>query len=284
MFFDFVFCYSYDKIDANTVNPILEEYENLMKKNEVKENVINIYDCHFGIKLYFKTNDKESLYNDSRNFITIIGDFSPKLKSGLKINNIKQSLLISLIEKFENNLDYDVVNNIKGNFLIIYLNKLNNNIKIINNRFGISPFYYTFVNNHIVLTSNLKLIHKILPSSIINETALVERELFNYTLGNKTLLKNVYSLRPSEILSYKKGRLDSKIYWTPVELYNSNKLSEEEAIETGERIFKNAVEIRSNDREKLCASLTGGFDGRTILSVLNQNKTLSFIHLELKVA
>ena len=216
--------------------------------------------------------ENDFIVNDDEIIFVVFGDIFLKYEN-YKRNNTKdeKNYIFNLYKKYPNS----ITDFIKGNFLLIAFSKKEKLLTVINNRFGITPVYYSLIDRNFILSTNLKIFQKLFSKSdMIDESALVERELFNYTIGDKTLIKNVCSLKPSEIITYKQGKLESTIYWNPGVLYDSEIMNEKEAIITGERIFKHSVNIRTSDNKIICASLTGGFDGRTILSVLNKDLDL----------
>ena len=80
---------------------------------------------------------------------------------------------------------------------------------------------------------------------------------------------------PAEIFSFCDSLCKTQIYWSSDELYNNELMQDKDAIDNGCCLFNKIIKDYSGDKDKYCASLTGGFDGRTILSVLgNENKEL----------
>ncbi len=107
---------------------------------------------------------------------------------------------------------------------------------------------------------------------MFSKANLLEYAIFNYPLGENTLLQNVYNLLPGEIIRYKNGSVNKKNYYDISDLITNKRITEEEAIEKGNFLFNKVVNTLVADKEKISASLTGGFDGRAILSALEFDK------------
>jgi hypothetical protein len=107
---------------------------------------------------------------------------------------------------------------------------------------------------------------------MFSKANLLEYAIFNYPLGENTLLQNVYNLLPGEIIRYKNGFVNKKNYYDISDLITNKRITEEEAIEKGNFLFNKVVNTLVADKEKISASLTGGFDGRAILSALEFDK------------
>ncbi len=253
--------------------------------NNIKNNLRNEDYDFFNIKLenlqvFYRTKQKEYknfIFNCNDYTLILIGEAFLRNDSVINNNLRKRKLELQEIAQLYNNQNEEIVKHIKGSYILLIFEKINSQLKMINNRFGITPFYYSFRNNLIILASSLKLFN-ILPYDEyrINELALVEKEIFNYMVDNKALIRNVYSLKPAEIISFGVSGFNSKLYWDVEKLYNQNILNEDEAIVLGEKIFKESVLSRVPEDKPYWVSLTGGFDGRTILSVLNSLDKVKF--------
>lgn len=190
-------------------------------------------------------------------------------RTGLAPGKIDAKSVRFLYEHYTKNY-YDLI---KGNFSLIIIQKKDRCAYLINNRFGISPFYYAVFKGSLVVSTHLKVFPG-LDSYFgqVDEIALLEREIFNYPLAEKTLLRNVSVLMPAEVIQFKENIITNHFYWRHQDYYQKKLLNKETALEIGSCLLKQSVDIRTQDKEKICASLTGGFDGRTILSVMNKSR------------
>jgi hypothetical protein len=201
--------------------------------------------------------------------IFIIGECFSRIDSSYFGESRKLSAndIYSLYIKKKNKL----VDEIKGNFQIVLIE--NDQIILVNSRSGVSPFYYCFDNDKFICSTAIYLFPKQVKNNLkFSEKNILEYAIFNYPLGENTLFKNVYNLLPGEIITYKNGKLNREKYYDVADLITEKRISVKEAIEKGNYLFKKIVNTFASDKEYINASLTGGFDGRTILSVLDYPK------------
>ncbi len=175
------------------------------------------------------------------------------------------------IDSLQRSYPDEYINFIKGNFTIVDIHPSLLRAEMINSRFGISPIYYALHDHTLYISTSLKVLHK-MSFNAVDGISLIEREVFNYPLAARTLLKDVSQLQPAEIVRFQEGKIEKRTYWQHDSLYQRRLLTEKDAIQTGSGLFKRTVAQQSGDKINICASLTGGFDGRTILSVLRTPK------------
>jgi asparagine synthase (glutamine-hydrolysing) len=80
-------------------------------------------------------------------------------------------------------------------------------------RFGIKPFYYTIVDGVFYFASEIKALLPFLKEIATDPDALAEYMTFQYTIGEKTLFKNVHLLLPGHALTLEDGNLKVFRYW-----------------------------------------------------------------------
>ncbi len=80
-------------------------------------------------------------------------------------------------------------------------------------RFGIKPFYYAVSDGTLYFASEAKALIPFLPDIETDADALAEYLTFQYTIGEKTLFKNVLQLLPGHSLMLESGQLAVRRYW-----------------------------------------------------------------------
>ena len=80
-------------------------------------------------------------------------------------------------------------------------------------RFGIKPFYYAIVDEVLYFASEIKALLPFLPAVETDPDALAEYMTFQYTIGEKTLFRHVYSLMPGHFITIENGSVNVKRYW-----------------------------------------------------------------------
>lgn len=80
-------------------------------------------------------------------------------------------------------------------------------------RFGIKPFYYTVLDGTLFFASEMKALLPLLPEIATDPDALAEYMTFQYTIGEKTLFKQIHTLLPGHALTVEKGDVRVFRYW-----------------------------------------------------------------------
>ncbi|MEM4396774.1 MAG: hypothetical protein QXR30_03925 [Candidatus Woesearchaeota archaeon] len=212
-----------------------------------------------------KNNDQKFVSTSKELNIFIIGECFSRLDSSYF--KVSKKLNVEDVKKIYTEKKDKFISEIKGNFQIILIES--DEIKIFNSRSGVSPFYYYFDKNYFVCGTAIYLFPDEIKSKLkISNSNILEYALFNYPLGENTLFENVYNLLPGEKLSYSDGNLRREIYSDILDFITTERVTKDYAINYGVELFNKVVNALVCDKEKIVASLTGGFDGRAILSAL----------------
>jgi asparagine synthase (glutamine-hydrolysing) len=162
---------------------------------------------------------------------------------------------------------------IKGYFNIIVIDRENSSIHLVNDRFGMRALYYCRVHGYIIFSSGLNSILRCtLVDRRINERAICQYFLFNYALGNLTFIHDVFLLDPASYIVVKDDRLISGSYWNHENLLCDRILSVNDSLEGAEYFLRRSVGTVCRDTKRIGLSLTGGFDSRTILALVDNEK------------
>jgi asparagine synthase (glutamine-hydrolysing) len=80
-------------------------------------------------------------------------------------------------------------------------------------RFGIKPLYYAVVKDVFYFASEIKALLPMLPEIATDPDALAEYLTFQYTIGDRSLFKNVHVLLPGHALTVTHGEIKVFRYW-----------------------------------------------------------------------
>jgi len=191
--------------------------------------------------------------------------------------------LESLGYQFHSNTDSEVVLNafaewkdrcvekFNGMFAFAIWDKKNQKLFLARDRYGIKPLYYYKTNQTIVFGSEIKaIIQSGLCRFLLDKEALIEYLTFQNFFTDKTLFKNVKMLLPGHYACIEtSGRMNVKQYWD----FNFNgdlKISEAEAVEEIERLFKQAVQRQLISDVPINSYLSGGIDSGAITMVASK--------------
>ncbi|MEO0191001.1 MAG: hypothetical protein ABIL18_08465, partial [candidate division WOR-3 bacterium] len=231
---------------------------------------------HFNLnnlQVCYSTNKdtEDSIFANEETVIFIINEVFVKYKHAEIIPQNKQPIGVRDLYKLYEQFDTKFIQNLKGNFKIIIYHKGKNLCLIFNSRLGVTPFYYNFNNDVLVFSTNLQMMANALSSkNSLDKVGIAEYAILGYPLGDRTIFEDVKSLLPAAYLIIREGSVEVKKYWDCKNLIDQELYSQKSALEIGSELFKTIVNQYSKKPEKICLSLTGGFDGRTILAVLEK--------------
>ncbi len=162
---------------------------------------------------------------------------------------------------------------IKGSFVISIYDGKKNSIKLISDRLNVLPLYYFFGEGILIVSSSVRMILEtgIAPREI-NPAAFTEQLIFDFTLGTKTYFKNIFRIDNGSIYDFDGNGKTERKYWSVENLYNKKLLPKKESLEMLGTQLRDNLKLYGSDTEKLLVALTGGFDGRANLAMLEKDK------------
>ena len=161
-----------------------------------------------------------------------------------------------------------------GDFVIVIFHTVMNQFVIFNDSLGRLQLYYSHTNNRFTLSREIRYVVENLGSKELDRFSIAQYLLFSYTLGKRTLFKNVYSLAPASLLriDLNTGQVtDKAIYVHNFDLcqhHNQNIKSNSNALA---ELFSQAVINRCEQDKSNVVSLSGGLDSRTVCAGLKKN-------------
>jgi asparagine synthetase B (glutamine-hydrolysing) len=183
------------------------------------------------------------------------------------IRNIETAKITFLEEHLINRS----IHKIKGFFYIIAIDQIANKTEIHSCLFNILPLYYYQKGSTILISTTLK--------SILNYTDIdlhfskkyaIEKILFYYSFTDKTIYEEIKLLPACSFFEIGKDGFSITKSFNPYDLYVSNPEPWRISLEKLSDIFLHEFE-NYIPTEPAAISLTGGFDGRTILSASLKN-------------
>ena len=136
-------------------------------------------------------------------------------------------------------------------------------------RFGIKPFYYTFVNGTFYFASEIKSLLPFLKEIETDEDGLKDYLAFQFTLGEKTLFKGVFQLLPGQYLFIENGEVKTGQYW---EIYYQLDFEHKEKyfIEQIDQLMHDSIKMHLRSDVPVGAYVSGGWDS-SIVAALAQD-------------
>lgn len=158
-----------------------------------------------------------------------------------------------------------LINKIFGHYYYILINKNENLIMIGSSLFNILPVYYSVRGSNLLIGNNVMNFPRDKSEYCINKRFIFEMVLFNYPLFNDTIFQDVKLLDANSYIKITNGsysiikhtHIENLILGSPISIKDSVGELKELFIHTTQKYFP---------KEKHVISLTGGFDGRTLVS------------------
>jgi hypothetical protein len=193
-------------------------------------------------------------------------------------------LLSAIAKSYLEDQDYKTqikafINDSDGDFIVLIYFKKSGEFLVFNDRWGRLPAYYYNDNDMWIFSRELNFILKFIPYIGFDKVAIVEFLAFEYTLGDKTLIKNIYRVYPSHIfnLDLSEGKQEirtEKVFDVNFEEELSGKTSRNECVERCKELFFRSMNDRVNRlrerKYKITADLSGGYDTRAVLGGLSK--------------
>lgn len=167
----------------------------------------------------------------------------------------------------------DIVKYVKGSFVMIFYDEKKNELLCINDHLNVLPIYYAFKNGLFVFSSAIRpILDSSIVSTSVDKTAIVEFALFDYTLGSKTYYEDINMLDFGKVFIVNETGLKESKYFHTNSLFHRKLLNRQESFEMLSGLLHENTNLYAADAKKFLLSLTGGFDGRTNLALLDRPK------------
>ncbi|MBP6870616.1 MAG: hypothetical protein KBC43_01295 [Bacteroidales bacterium] len=141
---------------------------------------------------------------------------------------------------------------------------------ICNDRLGMLPLYFYEDKRVFIFGSGIEAVAAsgLLKKTVFDPVTMAEYLLFHYPVSEHTFFKGVSKLPPASIRDPDDAAVLTT-YWTPASLIGSNPLPEKESVELISQALSETIRKPFGEGTRtVAATLTGGFDGRLILSHL----------------
>jgi len=163
-----------------------------------------------------------------------------------------------------------------GEHNILIYKQDENSVECITSYFGMLPVYYAQGPDFLIISSNLALVRKNLNCSL-NQAVQAQICLYNYPITDLSLLNNVQIIPPASQLNYRRGKISIESHWSPYNLLGHRELSFARGLEAVDQALEQAISRIDSLTDNCAISLTGGWDGRLVLSYLLKKKPVENI-------
>ncbi|MDX9694233.1 MAG: hypothetical protein RBT49_00425 [Bacteroidales bacterium] len=153
----------------------------------------------------------------------------------------------------------------KDGFIII-VNKLNNAITIYNDIFGYNHIFYKNDDNKILISNSFDLIN--VKKNYISSYAILDLVLFHYLVGGTTPNNSIKKLRGGNKLFINKTECVEIPTKPIVDFLKERYEPQVHTLKNTRQILQNEIRSKLDKSKTTYLTLTGGFDSRTLMSVL----------------
>lgn len=165
----------------------------------------------------------------------------------------------------------DCVKKLRGMFAFAIWDETNHKLFCSRDRFGIKPFYYTICKDVFYFASEIKALLPFIDEIETDLDGLKDYLVFQFTLADKTLFKNIKQLLPAHSLEIKNSTLQFEKYWEVnytidwehTKSYFQNKVRE---------LIEDSVKVHLRSDVPVGAYLSGGIDSSLMASYTRINQ------------
>jgi hypothetical protein len=213
-----------------------------------------------------ESNWGEPFFNDSESFIFIGGSIlnrNNKASSRGPVPSPKEVLELIKGNKY-------IHDEFKGNYYLVYYNKLSKVINVYSSVLIMHPAYYSndyageFVfSNSLVAFSKIK-------RNKINKQAILEHELFDHSVADKTLYEGVIAIEGGMKIEIISGNEKKELIYDITKWFTKTPIAKKESLLKIKESLDTSLGYYINKADRFNISLTGGFDGRLNFSFIKK--------------
>ncbi|NJO87649.1 MAG: hypothetical protein HC831_00820, partial [Chloroflexia bacterium] len=171
---------------------------------------------------------------------------------------------------------------IKGSYSILIFDKQKNEVIAFTDKFNIKNIYYSYTTDQLLVSSSLSAFSHYSPEdfSKANVKSILEYYLFDFDLVNESFIENVKTLPSSTYLLADKTGISKEKYWSIFENFSNTEpvYNQYDGIKEIEKLMKKNLKLYLGNPDKTAFALTGGYDSRTNLALLNGSLNENFFY------
>ena len=187
-------------------------------------------------------------------------------------SNSDTETILAAYEKYGD----DCPNYLRGMFAFAIWDEQKGRLFCARDRFGIKPFYYTFVDDVFYCASEIKALLPFVKEVATDLDSLNDYLTFQFTLGDKTLFQGIKKLEPGHLLTVGNSELSTKQYW---EVYYDIDFAHDEAyfIEKVQNLMDESLRLHMRSDVPVGSYVSGGRDSSIVAALASQIETTDFL-------
>lgn len=176
----------------------------------------------------------------------------------------------------------DFLKELRGEFALCLYDERKQRLLLARDRFGIKPLCYSLQNGKLYAASEAKALFAMGLPCAFDEESVFHTLNMQYTLGDRTLFRNIKQLPPGHFLLVEDGQIKILSYFDldyPVETKGPeaeaslSESQEKEYIEEFARLFEESVRLRLFADFPVVCHLSGGLDSASVLAMAAKNSS-----------
>ena len=172
----------------------------------------------------------------------------------------------------------DALKHFRGMFAFCMYDQETRDIKLVRDRVGVKPLYYSNTSEYFLFGSELKALNAHPRfSKEIDSRSMGSYFQYGYIPAPYSIFKNTYKVNPGEIITYdcKNGELSKRRYWEASDYYSKPKcqLSYHEAKQKLKTLLTESFEYRMVSDVPVGVFLSGGYDSSAVTALLQKDRT-----------
>lgn len=166
------------------------------------------------------------------------------------------------------------VDHLNGMFAFALWDKNKNLLFLARDRMGVKPLYYALQNNSFYFSSEIKgLLAMPFIKRELNLNALNKYLTFENIPSPDSIIKNIFKLEMAHTLTVHNGNIKTEQYWDmPLDAPKLD-ITEDEAVEELERLFRESVKRRLLSDVPVGVFLSGGIDSSLVAKFMAESST-----------
>jgi hypothetical protein len=162
---------------------------------------------------------------------------------------------------------YKTFKHFRGTFSIAHFNKEEECITIISDARSQQPMYYSIIDHGFVFSSEMSTFCRLRRAPIFNREWLYDYFFFNFPVCQTTFIKGTFRMPPASVLQYCLHNCELTLFeYTEMFRRKRNLIHRPQSFKLAATVFRNKIPQYFDGSDHVACALTGGWDGRTMLS------------------
>ncbi len=261
-------------IDPNLVSDSIEK---ISHRGPDETGFFRSQNCVLGmcrLSIIDVSSGQQPSYNQDRTVVSVFNgeiynfrELRERLISrGYRIDSLGDSALIPfLYQEFGDQFPTQI----QGMFAIALYDSTKYKLILARDRIGKKPLWYSWDNETLSFSSEVKGLLVLVPKRCINESVIPEFLQYGYVNSPRSAFKGIEQLAPASILIIKDEKISIDTYWKISDVPKLS-ISFQDAKEEAERLIREAVRTRLVSERPIGTFLSGGIDSTIVTALMKQ--------------